>query len=69
MFELVMGVSEYYTKKPDAEVLKRGFCQYGINLSEVLMVGDTLIDLQTAENRKIDFCGAIWDNIHVKRKN
>ncbi|MGM0877862.1 MAG: HAD family hydrolase [Bacillota bacterium] len=50
-----LGTSDLYEKKPCSQVVEK-FCeQFGFEQEEVAMVGDTVIDLQTAINSRAGY--------------
>lgn len=53
----VIGIYEVSEAKPNPEGLFLAIEHLGVDKSEVLYVGDSIIDAQTAMNAGVDFCG------------
>ncbi|TYR78188.1 HAD family hydrolase [Priestia megaterium] len=50
-----VGTADLYEKKPSSQVVEK-FCEkFGLALEEVAMIGDTVIDLQTAKNSQAGY--------------
>jgi D-glycero-D-manno-heptose 1,7-bisphosphate phosphatase len=48
-------------RKPKSGLIQRAITQAGIEKRHVLMIGDSISDMQAAENAEIDFIGVCWD--------
>lgn len=46
--------------KPDPAALNRVIADFGLHSDEVLYVGDSNVDIRTAQNAKTDSCGVLW---------
>ena len=59
-FAEVWGQREGVPHKPDPTVLQDIMKKYKIKQDEVLYIGDSDVDMQTAQNAKIKGLGALW---------
>ena len=59
-FENVLGAREGIPKKPNPQAVFEIIENLGIDKSEVLYVGDTGTDMQTAENADLTSVGVLW---------
>ncbi len=59
-FKEVLGYSESFPHKPHPGALNHYLEGKDINLSTILMAGDSPVDLETALNAGIPFAGASW---------
>jgi phosphoglycolate phosphatase len=59
LLDLVIGGKDVDHYKPDPEGLVRAMSQLGLEPSQVLFCGDTVIDAQTAQNAGTDFCAVL----------
>ena len=59
-FSVVFGQREGIPVKPDPAIVQDILAQTGINTSEVLYVGDSGVDMQTAHNAGITAAGVTW---------
>ena len=46
--------------KPDPAALKKVIADFGLHPDEVLYVGDSNVDIRTAQNAKTASCGVLW---------
>ena len=53
-FEFVYGNLETRVRKPDPSFITKVIADLGLNKSEVLYIGDSEVDIQTANNAGID---------------
>lgn len=59
-FDLVWGQSERYPLKPDPASVLAVAEHFGVEKSEVLYIGDTSTDMQTAKNAGFPAIGVLW---------
>lgn len=59
LVDLVLGLEDLKRAKPDPEGLFSALQYFQIEKSELLYVGDNLIDAQTAQNAGVDFAGVL----------
>lgn len=59
-FLKVMGENKDYPKKPDPYAANELVKLFGLNKNEVLYVGDSEVDLNTAINAGLDVCFVSW---------
>ena len=59
-FVAVLGQREGYAVKPNPAILKEIIEIAGVQKSEVLYVGDSGVDVATANNTQVDFTGVLW---------
>ena len=55
-----MGQKEGIPKKPDPAGVREVLRLTGIALEDALYVGDTWVDMQTAQNSGVQSCGVLW---------
>lgn len=55
-----MGPKEGIPKKPDPAGVREVLRITGIALEDALYVGDTWVDMQTAQNSGVQSCGVLW---------
>ena len=48
-------------RKPKSGLIQQALIHAGIEKGQVLMIGDSISDMQAAENAGIDFMGVCWD--------
>ncbi len=60
LFDVVMGKSPDYPVKPDPTSCQMILSGLGLDKSEVLYVGDSNVDMQTAKNAGLTKCGVCW---------
>jgi phosphoglycolate phosphatase len=60
VFRAVLGGDSFPARKPEPAGLEHVRNLTGTPLEKMLVVGDSLIDLRTAEAAGIDFCGVAW---------
>ena len=56
----VYGSVEGFPKKPDPYWTEKALSDLGADKSEVLYVGDSGVDMQTAKNAGLKSCGVLW---------
>lgn len=59
-FDIIMGKSPDYPVKPDPTSCNIILKRLGLDRSAVLYVGDSNVDMQTAENAGLTKCGVCW---------
>lgn len=59
-FEVVLGHREGAAGKPDPQIVEEILDTMGLEREEVLYVGDTNVDMQTARNAGVDCIGVAW---------
>ena len=59
-FAATMGPTEGIPKKPDPAGVREVLRITGIALEDALYVGDTWVDMQTAQNSGVQSCGVLW---------
>lgn len=59
LVDLVVGAEDVKIEKPDPEGLLWAIDRLGLTKQEVLYVGDSLVDAQTAENAQVNFAGVL----------
>lgn len=59
-FEVVLGQRDGVPVKPNPTIVEEILAQCGVAKSEVLYVGDTNVDMQTAKNAEVDAIGVAW---------
>lgn len=59
-FAAVLGQREGVPVKPDAAIVNDIMSHCGVKRSEVLYVGDTSVDMQTAANARVTSVGVLW---------
>ena len=59
-FAATMGQKEGIPKKPDPAGVREVLRLTGIALEDALYVGDTWVDMQTAQNSGVQSCGVLW---------
>ena len=59
LLDLVVGGKDVARAKPDPEGLNFALDKLGLDRSEVLFCGDTVIDARTAQNGGCDFCAVL----------
>lgn len=59
-FRSIIGYSGEFPHKPDPSALLAFLAGEKTSASNILMIGDTPIDVETAANAGIDFAGAAW---------
>lgn len=57
--EIIVGGDDVKNKKPHPEALLLAVSQFGVDKSEVLYVGDSFIDAETADGAKVDFAAVL----------
>ncbi|MFI3324816.1 MAG: HAD family hydrolase [Clostridia bacterium] len=56
----VLGQSEKFEKKPSPEAVNYLVSKMNYNKNEVLYIGDSGVDMQTATNAKLNSVGVLW---------
>ena len=59
LIDIIIGAEDVKNKKPDPEGILMAIRQLNLKKSDVLYVGDSLVDAQSAENAGIDFAGVL----------
>lgn len=59
-FVAVLGQRDGYAVKPNPAILEEIIGIAGVEKSEVLYVGDSGVDVATANNTQVDFTGVLW---------
>ncbi len=59
-FDLCYGKRDGFPLKPDPSVLLSMLDDWGISKNECLYVGDTSVDMQTAQNAGVTSVGVLW---------
>ena len=59
-FVAVLGQRDGYAVKPNPAILEEIIEIAGVQKSEVLYVGDSGVDVATANNTQVDFTGVLW---------
>ena len=60
LFDAIFGGDSFSTRKPDPAGLEHVRERAGTPRQKLLVVGDSLIDLRTAQAAGVDFCGVSW---------
>lgn len=58
--EAVYGSIEGFPKKPDPYWVNTAICDFGVKKDDVIYVGDSGVDMITAENATVFSCGVTW---------
>lgn len=59
-FELAIGESKDLKRKPSPEMLHHAIKSLGLKKEEVIFVGDSDVDMQTAINAKVKVIACLW---------
>ncbi len=59
-FEPILGQREGYPTKPDPHIIEEILAIHPVHKSEVLYIGDSDVDMQTARNAEVTGCGVSW---------
>lgn len=59
-FDIVIGQQDDTPMKPDPTVLNSIIKSFGFEKNEILYIGDSDADMQTAKNAGVDSCGVLW---------
>ena len=59
-FVKILGQREGVPTKPDPGIVHEIVAAAGVDKSDVLYVGDSNVDMQTAQNGGVDACGVTW---------
>lgn len=60
IFDKISGHVLETLPKPDPHLLHEMLLYFGLSCKDVLYVGDTPVDIQTAHNAGLDGCGVVW---------
>lgn len=60
VFRYVQGQSEEYPAKPDPGALLHMIQMSGVDKKEAVLIGDSEVDVRTAEKAGVDFCAVDW---------
>ncbi|MBQ9591286.1 MAG: HAD family hydrolase [Paludibacteraceae bacterium] len=60
LFDLVRGLRKNHHAKPHPQMLLQTLAHFGIDKKDALYVGDSDVDMMTAERAGIDVIGALW---------
>lgn len=59
-FVSVLGQREGFPTKPNPQILNEIIDNFNIDKSKVLFVGDSQVDIETAQNANVDVCAVTW---------
>ncbi len=59
-FDLIQGMCNRFPRKPDPASCRDVMARLNVNAGEVLYVGDSNVDMQTAANAGLTKCGVSW---------
>lgn len=59
-FDLIRGLRKKHHPKPHPQMLLQILTHFGVTPTETLYVGDSDVDMLTAQNAGIDILGALW---------
>lgn len=59
-FIATLGQRKEVPSKPDPTILMEIIEKAGVSPKETLMIGDSGVDMQTANNANVDACGVLW---------
>lgn len=60
LFEAILGIQEGTKVKPDPSLVNRLVSRYEIDKGDLLLIGDSHVDIETAENAGIQCCLVTW---------
>ena len=60
MFSSVYGQREGFPMKPDPLLVQQIMRTAQVNPKDTLYIGDSAVDMQTANNAKVDSCAVLW---------
>ncbi len=60
LIDATYGSVEGLPKKPDPYWVNKAISDFGIDKSQILYVGDSGVDMETAENAGLASCGVTW---------
>ena len=66
LFDVIISTEAHAVEKPNPEVLKPLFEQYEVQPEEIMMVGDTPNDIQTAVNAHLGYSVAVLTGVGEK---
>ena len=66
LFDVIISTEAHAVEKPNPEVLKPLFEQYEVQPEEIMMVGDTPNDIQTAVNAQLGYSVAVLTGVGEK---
>lgn len=56
-FDIIIGGEDIKEHKPSAEGILMALDKLKVNTDEILYIGDSIVDAETAQNANVDFCG------------
>ncbi len=59
-FDLIRGLRKNHHPKPHPQMLLQILTHFSVSPSETLYVGDSDVDMMTAQNAGVDILGALW---------
>lgn len=59
-FAAAWGQQSGFERKPSPDALLAMLSELGFNKDDCLYIGDSNVDVETAKNAEIDFCGVSW---------
>lgn len=60
LIDIALGDVNYRRRKPYPDIVTEAVSRLGINMSEAVYIGDSEVDIKTAENAKIDCICVTW---------
>lgn len=54
------GVNDRFKPKPDSSMIENLILKLGKSKNDILYIGDTNVDMQTAKNAGLSACGVLW---------
>ncbi|MBQ8842877.1 MAG: HAD family hydrolase, partial [Ruminiclostridium sp.] len=60
LIDCIYGAVEGYPKKPSPYWLEFAINCFGFDKKEILYVGDSGVDMETAKNAGVESCGVLW---------
>ncbi len=60
LIDCIYGAVEGYPKKPSPYWLNFAINNFGFDKNEILYVGDSGVDIETAKNAEVKSCGVLW---------
>lgn len=60
MFDIVYGQRDGVPRKPDPTALNEMIATLGVRKEEILYIGDSGVDMETAKNGEVTSCGVLW---------
>jgi len=65
-FPSIIGGDSFKTRKPDPEGLNHLLAQYRLSPDEVVMVGDSAVDIETGRNANVRTCAVTYGMGHLQ---